>query len=331
MPSRNREFLTRALRLTCPHRLSLGAICLGFALMPGAAIANDGVAEVGAGGLEFTSNAFVEMAEEDLRISLDRIDVRYVFKNTQDEPQTLLVAFPLPPLSGEWFGEDADTRLASADPLKYLDFTTKVDGKLVATQNEQRARVLTLDVTEALKAAGLPLFPGAPDLQAKLAKLSGEQLEALIVRGAIERIGTDRFPRWQYSATYYWKQTFIAGKPVVIEHSYRPIAGGSVPYDKFLDDFAGTYCIDDSFRGAYNTTKGKEGSPGFTWVNYILTTAGTWAGPIGKFKLTIEKPSPDSVVSFCRMDVKKTGPTTFEWTAENYSPQDDLDILFLKN
>jgi Domain of unknown function (DUF4424) len=323
MPSRNTIFLPRALRL------GMIGFVLVLAGVSTAARANDGVAEIGAGGLEFSSNAFVEMAEEDLRISLDRIDVRYVFRTKEAQPQTLLVAFPLPPLTGDMFGDDADERLVKADPLKYIDFTTIVDGSPVKTEVEQRAQVLSIDVTDQLLAADLPLFPGAPDLPAKLANLPGDKLEALIARGAIERVGNTLFSRWQYRTTFFWRQTFTADKPVVIEHSYRPVAGGSVPYDKFVDDFAATYCIDKDFRAAYDRTKGQPDSPGFVWINYILTTAGTWAGPIGSFKLTIEKPNPDWVVSLCQDGITKTSPTRFEWSAQNYRPQADLDILML--
>jgi Domain of unknown function (DUF4424) len=325
MPTANGPFLIRAARVLSVILTAVWAAVL----MSTPGRANDGVAEVGAGGLEFTTNAFVEMAEEDLRISLDRIDVRYVFRNTDAEPQTLLVAFPLPALAADWFGDDADKRLATADPLKYIDFSTKVDGAPLTTQVEMRARVLSVDVTEELKAAGLPLFPGSAELKPKLAAMPGATLEALSARGAVERFGGEIFPRWQYGVTYYWRQTFPPGKDVVIEHSYKPLSGGSVPYDKFLDDFSGTYCIGSEFRATYDKTKGQTGGPGFAWVNYILATAGTWAGPIGKFKLTVEKPSPDWTVAFCRDGVKATSPTTLEWTAENYRPGDDLDILFL--
>jgi Domain of unknown function (DUF4424) len=327
MPFRNGKFLPRSLRL-----ITRGAVLsLSFLAGVADAQANDGVAELGAGGLEFSSNAYVEMAEEDLRISLDKIDVRYVFKTSGADAQTLLVAFPLPPLSADWFGDDPDPRVSKADPQKYIDFTTMVDGQPVKTEVEEKAQVLSIDVTAVLKDAGLPLFPGAADLREKLTALPGAKLEGLLARGAVERVGSELVPRWQYSTTYFWRQTFTADKPVVIEHSYRPIVGGSVPYDKFIDDFAATYCIDKDFRDTYQRTKGQDGKPGpgFSWINYILMTAGTWSGPIGKFKLTVEMPSTTAVVSLCQDGMAKTGPTSFVFTADNYRPQEDLDILYL--
>jgi Domain of unknown function (DUF4424) len=332
MPTRNVAFLSRALRkIGRPGHFSLVLACmLVISETAGSpALSNDGVAEIGAGGLEFTSNSNVEMAEEDLRIAVDKVDVRYLFRNRSTEAQTLLVAFPLPALFSEWFSEVPDERLIGADPLRYIAFETKVDGVTVQTEVEQKADVLNIDVTQVLTDVGIPLYPGAPDMAAKLANLPGAKLEALITRGAVERSGTTLVPRWQYKVTYFWRQTFLPDKPVEITHSYRPIVGGSVPYDTFLDDFAGTYCIGDSFRAAYDTTKDRPDRPGFAWINYILTTAGTWAGPIGKFKLTVEKPDAAAAVALCREGMREVGPTTLEWTAEGFRPQEDLDILML--
>ncbi|MFS9599004.1 DUF4424 family protein, partial [Klebsiella variicola] len=36
-----------------------------------------------------------------------------------------------------------------------------------------------------------------------------------------------------------------------------------------------------------------------------------------------------SLVSFCGTGVRKTGPTTFEMTAEDFVPERDIDILLL--
>lgn len=64
-------------------------------------------------------------------------------------------------------------------------------------------------------------------------------------------------------------------------------------------------------------------------VPYIVTTARNWAGRIGRFTLTIDKGRPDTLVSFCRSGVTKTGPTTFRWEARDYVPDEDLRVLFV--
>ncbi len=62
----------------------------------------------------------------------------------------------------------------------------------------------------------------------------------------------------------------------------------------------------------------------------MLTTAENWLGPIKTFTLKVEKPSPEALVSLCAEGIKRTGPTSFELTAEDYSPSEDLKVLFLE-
>ncbi len=65
--------------------------------------------------------------------------------------------------------------------------------------------------------------------------------------------------------------------------------------------------------------------------DYVLTTANTWSGPIGTFKLTIDKGSPKNVLSLCVDGIKKTGPTTFVVEKKNFTPDADLNLLIVSN
>ncbi|MGE8103017.1 DUF4424 family protein [Allorhizobium sp. NPDC080224] len=64
-------------------------------------------------------------------------------------------------------------------------------------------------------------------------------------------------------------------------------------------------------------------------IGGILTTGNNWYGPIGDFRLTVDKLNPESIVSFCGQGVKKTGPTTFEMRAKDFYPERDLNILLV--
>ncbi len=64
-------------------------------------------------------------------------------------------------------------------------------------------------------------------------------------------------------------------------------------------------------------------------ISYILTTANNWSRPIGDFRLTVDKGSPDALVSFCADNVTKTGPTTFTATAKDFVPERELDVLIV--
>ena len=67
-----------------------------------------------------------------------------------------------------------------------------------------------------------------------------------------------------------------------------------------------------------------------TWISYILTTGQNWYGSIGTFHLTVDKGATDNLVSFCGDGVKKTGPTTFELTYQDFWPERELNILILQ-
>ncbi len=112
-----------------------------------AARANDSAAELSIGGLQFVRTNDVAMESEDLRISLDRVTVRYQFANTTAKPVTLTVAFPLPDID---LSEADNIALPSTDPVNFVDFSTKVDGVAAPFQIDQRAMVGDRDVSAVL-------------------------------------------------------------------------------------------------------------------------------------------------------------------------------------
>jgi Domain of unknown function (DUF4424) len=66
-------------------------------------------------------------------------------------------------------------------------------------------------------------------------------------------------------------------------------------------------------------------------TDYVLKTAKTWNGPIGRFHLTVDKLKPSNILSMCwDGPLKKTGPTTFEFSAENFAPTRDIHTLVIE-
>ena len=62
----------------------------------------------------------------------------------------------------------------------------------------------------------------------------------------------------------------------------------------------------------------------------MITSGGNWAGPIGDFRLVIDKEDAKTLVSFCGDGVRKISPTQFEQDIKNYTPTRDIDVLFLR-
>jgi hypothetical protein len=116
--------------------------------------------ELAIGGLVFVKNNNIEMLSENLFISADEIRVRYRFLNKSNKNITVHVAFPLPDLKANR-GEDL-IDIPTHDPVNFVGFATKVDGRPIHTNVEQKIYIKGRDQTEALKRLGIPLYPLRP-------------------------------------------------------------------------------------------------------------------------------------------------------------------------
>lgn len=307
--------------------------------------ANDSVAALTAGGLVFGKTSDIEMRSEDLSISEKQVVVRYRFYNRSSAEQTALVAFPMPDV--DW--SDANNIAVPNDESdNFLDFRTTVDGAPVKADVEQKALVAGKDVAARLKALNIPLMPRSKRTHAALDALPQDkqkQLEAAqIVRldeyDAGKGMERHMAPAWTLRQTYFWTQTFPAGREIAIEHRYAPSVGATVQtsvLDKNADavtkrDYQTRFCADKDFvNGAAAMTRKNKGIPPMEIrLSYVLTTGANWAGPIGDYRLTVDKGTPNSLVSFCETGVKKTGPTTFEVRRQNFTPTRDIDIMIVR-
>jgi len=330
--------------------LKHGALAAGVALLvvPPAS-ANDSSASLDVDGLHFTYNPNIEVESEALSLSLDEVLVGYHFRNTSDHDISTLVAFPLPVM---YIGEDGNYVLPDGrDPVNFIDFQVTVDGKPVKPSAEAKAARFGVDVTDVLRKYGIPLTmldksdTATIALHEKLDDLPEDARNELERYGVIDwttSFGANDKPlattHWETYITFYWFQTFPAKRTIEVRHSYHPVPRYFFFSDDDLtSDMRPKYCFDDAFTKATRAMlkQMEEAKPDFAAylqgreLRYVLTTAGNWHGPIGKFSLRIVKPSPEALVSLCANGLKRTSPTTFELTETDYSPGEDLNVLFL--
>lgn len=318
----------------------------GLLLSTPSALANDSMAELGAGGLIYVQTSDVAMEEENLYISREEVLVDYIFRNTGDKDIESVVAFPMPDIVGSL---ESDIALDDAESDNFLGFSVVQDSRQIKPELQQRVIAAGIDRTDELLTRNIPLLPYSEKTFAALKSLPEDVKAQWVAEGLID---VDRYdagqgwqedlrPAWTLRSVYWWKTMFPAGKPVRVSHRYKPSVGGTVAMS-FIDqgnpgatykEYVERYCIDNAFMktAAKLEAAANKSGPNYTeqWVSYILTTGANWSGPIGKFKLTIDKGQPQDYVSFCGSGVKKTGPTTFEMRAEDFSPEKDLHILFL--
>jgi hypothetical protein len=323
-------------------------ILAAFLTLPACpALANDTMAVLKTGGLEFVQTTDISMEEENLYISPKEVRVDYVFRNTGDKPLDTLVAFPMPDISG---GPEQNVDAGNPDSDNFLNFSVTQDGKKITPALQQRVIATEIDMTDIVRAAKVPLLPLSNATFAALEKLPADTVADWKARGLVMADSYDNgagmkdhlTPLWTLKSVYWWRTTFPAGQEIHVSHHYHPSVGGTVAVS-FLQDgkpegdrfkqYQAKYCMDDGFvrKAIQSNADMNDGKPYYTeqWISYILTTGANWFGPIKKFTLTVDKGEPDSIVSFCGDGVKKTGPTTFEMTKTDFYPDKDLDILLL--
>jgi hypothetical protein len=332
---------------TCFAALSFVAATVCFEAASSPLLANDTSAELAIGGLTFTKNADISMESEELKIALDAITVRYVFVNRSTKPVTLTVAFPLPDIS---LADASNAAFPVGNPLNFVGFSTRIDGKPVSFSTNQQAFANNKNVTAALSEMGIPIFPVGAE-QLKINDLSEEVRTRAVAQGLLVESGTNDKGMPLYDATWTLKtsvvrqQSFPPGKPVVVEHRYRTSVGMS--FDTILRQglrqnrnlepevqrYKRKYCVDDSFLRLVDGLRAadKPGRPRLIErrISYVLTTGANWAGPIKDFHLVVDKGHADRIVSFCGQDIKEISPTQLELRAADFTPGQDLEILIL--
>lgn len=308
--------------------------CAALCLFATPAAANDSIAEIGAGGLILVQAEYIRMEKEDLYISPTAVKVDYVFRNTDTRDRTHIVAFPMPDIDPVDYME-SDNGIPDQNADNFMKFSVTVDGKSIAPQLEMRAVVAGIDLSDELRALVVPLNPLSEKARDAVKALPRAKLEELEIMGAV-RLQDDYIdPTWSLRSTYYWRQVFPANAPVNVSHTYTPAAGGTFFTETSVDDawYRDTYCLDAGTAAALR--KKLAALPEdrrmmmTTSVEYILTTGSNWMGPIGDFRMVIDKGDPEAIVSFCESGVKKIAPTQFEVLKRDFYPEKDLKVLVI--
>ena len=329
---------------------------LVFPALP--ALADDGIAGLANGGLVLEKTDKVELRSEELYLSTKEIRISYRFFNKTSQDLPVTIAFPMPDITG---GPEMGVDIPNPNNVNFLNFKTKVDGKPIESSVEERAFLQTEgkpeeEITAALKALGLPLMPTGQATSDALAKLPADKLKALVDKQYVDANTfddngtqkTDYSPLWTLRAKFVRPQTFPAGKEILVEQTYQPSVdsfnGVYVTKDRSeaesFEKNRKTYCLDDTFLKAAAQAekqnrifedKSKLDKLALQRsLSYVITSGANWAGPIGDFRLVVDKGRPDNLVSFCGKGVKKIAPTQFELRIKNYMPTRDIDVMFIE-
>lgn len=321
----------------------IAAALAALAAMP-AAYANDSSAEKAAGGLVLRQSRDIDMVSEDLFVSPAQIRIRYVFRNRSGRPVTTIVAFPMP---------DRDLLYEMESEVSYpADFHTLVEGRPVRMSVERKAIVRGVDQSAALARLHVPVTPPAGQRASFIADIIERLPRA--DRARLARLGlidAESFsapqgqilPSWTVRETWYWRQTFPAGRTLNVAHNYTPGVGGTAGVAlenlEYRNNENGRaeqaeYCTDREFLAALDRMTERAQNDRGSWptearIRYILTTGGNWRAPIGDFHMVVDKGRADSIMSFCGQGVRRISPTQFEVRHRNWRPDRDLAVLIV--
>ncbi len=325
---------------------------IGTAILVAAPLtANDSSSAIGIGGLQLTKNDAVSMDSEDLFLSAEKVVVKYRFTNTTAHDVETLVSFPLPSIPTGIEGYLGDQSYPS---WSEFEFKTLVEGKPVSFEKIDTIEAGGRDVSARLKELGWQVSYWTyedDNFFGDLQKL-GKAEKAAFVKEGLLKWRDDRKeyvdPNWQVATNITRKQIFPAGKTIGVQHSYRPLSGGSVGgsleqnqrKDKSFQQYADYYCMDKAFLRGFDKRRytGKKDEDGNeigsmyveTWLDYVLKSGANWKGPIKNFRLVVDKGAAKNLLSMCMSGVKKISPTQFEVVKRNFEPTKDINILIVQ-
>lgn len=321
------------------RHIGSAAIC-GAAMLLGLAtpaVAEDEGRGIGhaATGPIFTLPAGVSVERQEVHISFYSVRLAYVFKSSTR--QTVHFAFAMPDMpvdaSPDIAALDENSKAgglaADTQPANYLRLSVSVNGRKLPLAGHGRARLGGKDVTRQLLDAGVPLLSG-PDGDPIWRQLPPEKQTALEASGLMSGDSA----QWTYQADFAW-DTILAPGETRVEASYAPLFDywSDINLDHFPEIATGgsatrAYCIDDAVRRAF--LSGKRPYELYT-VTHLAAPSGGWRGPVGHYRLVVDKQHPTDLVAFCPLEAKKISPTRFEWTATNHTPGHVVGALFFSD
>lgn len=322
---------------------------MAIALVAGAAARANDFPVLPIGGLTFVPDSDLTIDSEDLHISPDRVSVRYQLINSSARPLAVTVAFPLPEIV---LSEAEDIALPVSSQANFVGSETRIDGAVVQLDVQQRAKAGERDVSALLSQLKLPLLPiGSREIRINdLPDATRKTLvdEGLVMPWGISDKGRPHYvPAWVVQTSANQQLTLPPGKTVTIEHHYTPIvrsgldtilraslrnsSGLATDVERMRKD----YCIGDAFFARLDKPAGDRlantAALAERRLRYVVKAKAGASAPIKSFKLTIAPGAPDRLVSFCSGQLRPDAAGALTFSAKNYSPDQDLNILIIGN
>jgi hypothetical protein len=312
----------------------------------------------------------VALERQEVFISISTIRVSYFFKNLSTQDEKTLITFPIPEFetpdeqtmlnNAIIFTALRNSFALTVDGHNY-PFTTEL--KAFVAGKDVSAKLKSINSKIDFTNGGAGENEGGIPING----LSTQEKDALVKEGLADKIdhvpiggltsdepGKDPpltsprpfyIPKWSLKIVIFWEQVFPAGKTIRVEHSYLSLPDKqSFHFSKEKEfDFGDghlkniDFCVDDyTKRGIAKKMTKEHDLPGrnrylnYTHLKYNLTSANSWRQSIKDFRLTIEKPSKNEILTTCFPAIKKINDLQFEARLKDFNPKNELDILFVR-
>lgn len=320
------------------RRTGIVGLLLAIVTVAGAARATgqgsyEPTTELPGGALAFAVNGTVAIDREDIVLGIDKVRLSYLLRNLTPREHTMPMAFALPDIDALEL-DGAAVAIPGYDtqnPTNFLGFWTMIDGSSVSPDVNVRALLLgVIDVSRDVTDAGVPLYPLAPDIADRIAQMKPAQRADFVKRGILNGMVDPPSPAWTLRTGFHWPVTIPADRVATIQHGYRPVLGSDAWSAELSGDLTDRYCLPRDLVERLNAKLAAGDPPVVYWMTYEPGTKAHMRGRSTAFNLTIEKPSDKGEVSTCFKGLKKTSPTTLEWSAKDHLQTDDIHVLFVE-
>ncbi|HXZ20427.1 MAG TPA: DUF4424 family protein, partial [Candidatus Acidoferrales bacterium] len=137
---------------------------------------------------------------------------------------------------------------------------------------------------------------------------------------------------------YSWTQVIPANQVVEITQFYSPVVGGG--YFSVTNNDSGNvanYCATAETTRAIAALKAQAAESKDTGtllyeqaIDFTLTSANGWSGPIGIFHLTVLTKDPNDMLITCMPGLQRVAPTKFVLEKDNFQPSEELKLMVLQ-
>lgn len=306
-----------------------------LAALPAHAEESEAAADLVVGPPRVAQVSGVVARSREIRLSPTAVKSTTTFFAEAPADVATLVTVALPRLDAANADTDGLVRAKTTAP-DFVGVTLTVDGAAVTPAADVRASLLGLDVTDRLKADGVPLNPWiVPKIDETLGKLAADKRTFYTAHGLAQWFegGLGGFG-WDATTTLHWMQTFPKGKPIAVAVDYAPYVGFGLVTTATVDRWASRPgCLDKADEAALRkalAARSNGTSGGATALGQRRLRLAMPADPIGSFRLVVDKPKAETLVVACFPRPRQTPtPTSVVFEAKDLTPTGDLDVVLV--